>query len=489
MEIKCQLLKVSSLLQSAANREDFVFNGKHRYPVFTIPLNRLRQFLLNIKVPQCKSIAKEIERENQVKMIAGTFHKLYPYSETQVFMAEKPHVFAIPSSKPCSLASLVLSEAVDDSNTLHRSPRLKMLSIGLKGLRVEVRVGSDCEIVTVAGLSDFNSGSAPLELRHHAWSVRAENYPTSNRPCINVGTLHNPLLLPPELCVVPDYQEMRGTRMPTVSRFVETMRHAYKTKSTIACQSQTGDVIVYTHTKPTEKVKAKRVRQACDGDLSPTLLFLEAGTTAIKSSNWQSLRHVLSDGFHKSLSDSSRVTSYRTTVRLCSEKEFNELNMEALFSSTLSQIRSSPCEFTVLRSGYLVQDGPASGHPHLLVEKDRLKKAHSKKAHGTFAYVTLSEDKLLQLQDQKLALTALKQGQHSMAIVKLSNQLDDSIPAYWIQHLHKKADSTRAIKAAFAIPKASNDEDAQETNNREFVSKLQAEQMQDVNNLLLHRPT
>ena len=247
-----------------------------------------------------------------VDLISGLERSFRSDENENLYVVEKARTALVHSDKPYTLADVVSQRHQHQALLLHSREVVAMLNEEFQHVKVSVRVGKYSETRTIAGFREGNAAEAPLKLRHYAWSLRGETFGLPHLPCVNVGTLAEPLLLPLELCTVLPSQRLRGPIDASLSRMAEHHRVG------IVSQTQpdseiTGRVVVPSSSLENGSTLNEKVARAC-GNSFPNLLFVEASASRVESPNWVALQDSIRELIKISLAEHALQYAQSTDI-------------------------------------------------------------------------------------------------------------------------------------------------------------------------------
>jgi len=301
--VKTQTLEVNSLISSIAQGVDFADKSAD----IQIPLASLNELIRVINPPTTLFINIEsVQDSDGLTLRLGTSSNLYRGAAPRLLVAEKSHIHATPDPKLHTLADFLKKQLASTWSKTERAAKLKSLCAMLKGMEVGVRVKGLQEKHKVAEVLDGSSQSAPPSSRHRAWTAKHEDYPLADLPCLNVGSLREPVLLPPELCTILPDQDLRRGHTPSLARLIDSIRRSDSPIQTANTELLSGWRIK--HRQNSEKVDDLQVVFDNLGGALPTILFLEAGTEAIECPSWDSVRRLLKQSLKRVCQQSKTQT-------------------------------------------------------------------------------------------------------------------------------------------------------------------------------------
>jgi len=205
-------------------------------------------------------------------------------------------------SEYMTLSDFVAQHYRADLHCLQSSEGVKMLTANLRG--VVVKLGSSNERRMVMGFKAGSMSDLPSGQLHH---VSPSTHQSLTLPLVNVGTLEKPHFLPMEQCQIEDRQSLRGPRGVGLNHYVSFLTNA-EAVMRLPGSCETAKASLVFHQLPETTDMDARLKKACN-DKSPNLLFVEVGSSPVRSKGWLQLRNALKSRFQQSADTAKHLSA------------------------------------------------------------------------------------------------------------------------------------------------------------------------------------
>jgi hypothetical protein len=203
-----------------------------------------------------------------------------------------------------SLADFVVDHCRSALRSLQSCDGIALLETKLKGVSVQVRTSAGHEARRVVNFKKGTVTDVPSDHKHYAWPSAGGMFLSPNLPLVNVGSLDKPLYLPMEVCKICEDQPLHGPRDIRLNCLVNSMNRQIASRD-LSNAPEHGSIVFHQITNKRDDELQGRLVKAFD-NITPNLLFIQAGSTSIGNNRWSKLRHAIEDRLQQSFKDSAK---------------------------------------------------------------------------------------------------------------------------------------------------------------------------------------